>query len=188
MGPWSRGQRGLCSWFTISHRAGGHGLSNPFLFRLSWVTLWLQCPGSLHCFTAHTVLMPGPELPGAGGNWVYRMPATRRVFSCGIPHHRPDMAQPDVRPAWLLGWALAACDRGASAECHVAQGTWLWTGTDGLRVVKPQMPEPRPPFSSVQFSCSVISDSLQPHGLQHARPLCPSPTPGVYSNSCPLGR
>ena len=39
---------------------------------------------------------------------------------------------------------------------------------------------------SVQFSCSVMSDSLRPHELQHARPPCPSPTPGVYSNSCPL--
>ena len=38
---------------------------------------------------------------------------------------------------------------------------------------------------SVQFSCSVMSDSLRPHELQHARPPCPSPTPGVYSNSCP---
>ena len=43
-------------------------------------------------------------------------------------------------------------------------------------------------FSSVQFSHSVVSNSLQPHGLQHARPPCPSPTPGVYSNSCPLSR
>ena len=43
-------------------------------------------------------------------------------------------------------------------------------------------------FSSVQFSCSVMSDSLWPHGLQHARPPCPSPTPGVYSNSCPLSQ
>ena len=41
------------------------------------------------------------------------------------------------------------------------------------------------PFSSVQFSRSVMSDSLRPHELQHARPPCPSPTPGVYSNSCP---
>ena len=41
---------------------------------------------------------------------------------------------------------------------------------------------------SVQFSHSVISDSLQPHGLQHARPPCPSSTPGVYSNSCPLSQ
>ena len=39
--------------------------------------------------------------------------------------------------------------------------------------------------SSVQFSCSVVSDSLQPHGLQQARLPCPSPTPGAYSNSCP---
>ena len=40
-------------------------------------------------------------------------------------------------------------------------------------------------FSSVQFSHSVMSDSLWPHEPQHARPPCPSPTPGVYSNSCP---
>ena len=40
-------------------------------------------------------------------------------------------------------------------------------------------------FSSVQFSCSVVSNSLRPHELPHARPPCPSPTPGVYSNSCP---
>ena len=38
-------------------------------------------------------------------------------------------------------------------------------------------------FSSVQFSCSVMSDPLRPHELQHARPPCPSPTPGVHSNS-----
>ena len=40
----------------------------------------------------------------------------------------------------------------------------------------------QPPFSSVQFSCSVLSDSLWPHEPQHARPPCPSPTPGVHSN------
>ena len=39
-------------------------------------------------------------------------------------------------------------------------------------------------FSSVQFSHSVVFDSLRPHGLQNARPPCPSPTPGAYSNSC----
>ena len=41
---------------------------------------------------------------------------------------------------------------------------------------------------SVQFSCSVMSDSLWPHGPQHARPPCPSPTPRVYPNSFPLSR
>ena len=40
----------------------------------------------------------------------------------------------------------------------------------------------------VQFSCSVLSDSLWPQGLQHSRPPCPSPTPGIYSNSCQLSR
>ena len=43
-------------------------------------------------------------------------------------------------------------------------------------------------FSSVQFSSSVMSDSLQPHGLQLARPPCPLPTPRVYSNSRPSCR
>ena len=41
---------------------------------------------------------------------------------------------------------------------------------------------------SVQFSRSVVSDSLRPHGWQHTRPHCASPTPGVYSNSCPLSQ
>ena len=43
-------------------------------------------------------------------------------------------------------------------------------------------------YVSVQSSRSVVSDSLGPHGLQHAMPPCPSPTPGVYSNSGPLSR
>ena len=43
-------------------------------------------------------------------------------------------------------------------------------------------------ITSVQFSRSVMSDSLWPRGLQHARPPYPSPTPGVCSNSCPLSR
>ena len=43
-------------------------------------------------------------------------------------------------------------------------------------------------FSSVQFSLSVMSNSLRPYGLQHARPPCPSPTPGVHPNSCPSSR
>ena len=40
----------------------------------------------------------------------------------------------------------------------------------------------------VQFSCSVMSDSLWPHGLQHARPPCPSPIPRVHPNQCPSSR
>ena len=43
-------------------------------------------------------------------------------------------------------------------------------------------------LNSVPFIRSVVSDSLQPHGLKHTRPPCPSPTRGAYSNSCPLSR
>ena len=49
-------------------------------------------------------------------------------------------------------------------------------------------PAPGFQFSSVQFSHSVMSDSLRPHDLQHTRPPCPSPTPQVYPNSRPLSR
>ena len=49
-------------------------------------------------------------------------------------------------------------------------------------------PMTRVQFNSVHFSRSVMSNSLRPHDLQHARPPCPSPTPRVYTNSCPLSR
>ena len=45
-----------------------------------------------------------------------------------------------------------------------------------------------PQFSSVQFSSLFVSDCLRPHELQHARPPCPSPSPRVHPNSCPLSR
>ena len=43
-------------------------------------------------------------------------------------------------------------------------------------------------FSSVQFSRSVVSNSLWPHELQHTRPPCPTPTPRAHPNSCPLSQ
>ena len=55
-----------------------------------------------------------------------------------------------------------------------------WRDTDTQRITTY--------WSSVQFSRSVVSDSLQPHEPQHARPSCPSPTPGIHPNSCPLSR
>ena len=48
--------------------------------------------------------------------------------------------------------------------------------------------QPKLKIHSVQFSCSVVSDSLGPHGLQYARLPCPSPTPGVHPNPCPLSQ
>ena len=55
--------------------------------------------------------------------------------------------------------------------------SWSWVFTSGGRIWK-----------IVQFSRSVMSNSLRPHGLHHTRLPCPSPTPQAYSNSCPLSR
>ena len=65
---------------------------------------------------------------------------------------------------------------------HIMQRVDLWKRVG--RFLKNQKEN----CHSVQFSCSVLSDSLWPHGLQHARLPCPSPTPRVYSNPCPLSR
>ena len=46
----------------------------------------------------------------------------------------------------------------------------------------------RDKYYTVQFSLSVVSESLRPQALQHTRPPCPSPTPGIYSNSCLLSQ
>ena len=57
-----------------------------------------------------------------------------------------------------------------------------------LKKINPGISLFRAGISSVQFSRSVMSDSLWPHELQHARPPCPSPTPGVHSDSRPSSR
>ena len=62
---------------------------------------------------------------------------------------------------------------------HLMLGRWIFA------IEPPGKPKRLTQFSSVQFNRSVISDSLKPHGLQHARLPCPSPTPGACLNSCP---
>ena len=79
-------------------------------------------------------------------------------------------------------------DTGVS--CHsLLQGTFPTQGSN-LSLLSPELTggflTTSAIFSSVHFSCSVMSDSLWPHGLQHARLPCPSPAPKAYSNSCPL--
>ena len=74
---------------------------------------------------------------------------------------------------------------------HIAANTFFhwrifhWRNVELWWVAKSKMYSM---ISSVQFSRSVVSDTLQLHGLQHATPPCPSPTPGVYSNSYPLSQ
>ena len=99
--------------------------------------------------------------------------------------------------------------KATTSNLNKARGTWITTGF--MSVVRWNWLTPKscrdrdvelptnpggagvkgmcqPLCSSVQFSHSVTSDSLRPHGLQHIRLFCPSPTPRVYSNSCPLSR
>ena len=71
-------------------------------------------------------------------------------------------------------------DQGQTSTSHLTSGVqWKWCSITLIKHLYFQ-------FSSVQFSHSVVSDSLQPHELQHARPPCPSPTPGVHPNPCLL--
>ena len=87
-----------------------------------------------------------------------------------------------ILQARILEWVAFPFFRGSSQPrdpsqvSHIAGGFFTsWATREALIQV----------FSSVQLSPSVVSDSLRPHELPHARPPCPSPTLEVYSNSCP---
>ena len=85
----------------------------------------------------------------------------------------------------LVPWTARPSDwttTTAHRESRITRRSWRCKG--GLRLALLLLSC----FSSVQFSRSVVSDSLWPHESQHPRPPCPSPTPGVYSNSCPSSR
>ena len=81
-----------------------------------------------------------------------------------------------IKPCQLLVTPWPAAHR-PSLSFTVSQSLFKLMSTRSVMLSKHLM-------QSVQFSCSVVSDSLWPQGLQHARPPCPSPTPGVYSSSC----
>ena len=85
---------------------------------------------------------------------------------------------------------MAAIQKSTSNKCWRG---WVWRKGNPLTLLVGMQTsiatmENSVETPSVQFSRSVVSDSLRPHELQQARPPCPSPTPGVHSNSCPLTR
>ena len=105
------------------------------------------------------------------------------------------VSTPDLASTCLGRELLFSPNGTLSGEKHVALSAALKTGgaaahllSKGGRNKGPALFLLRGQFSSVQLSRSVMPASLRPHGLQHARPPCPSPTPGVYSNSCPLSQ
>ena len=92
-----------------------------------------------------------------------------------------------ISQARILEWVAISFSEGSSQlrdQTHVSCVYLLHWQADSLPLHHLENPR----LHSVQFSCSVVSDSLRPHELQHARPPCLSLTPGVYSNSCPSSR
>ena len=109
---------------------------------------------------------------------------TETETQAAVSNHHNFMAQKSRDGVWThLVWFQSQLSQ--ILHCDVSQDVWLipWfpilaTGQVSYLIQ----------FSSVQFSHSVVFDSLRPRESQHARPPCPSPTPGVYSNSCPSSR
>ena len=97
--------------------------------------------------------------------WLSRSSSSRcsRIYNQGI-NNRPESFNKLSQMTWRCHWAIP-------------------NGSSWLKLLLMILL-----FSSVQFSRSVMSDSLQPHEPQHARPPCPSPTPGVHPNPCPLSQ
>ena len=107
----------------------------------------------------------------------------------------PGFSVHGILQARILEWVAMPFSRGSSRprdQTHVS--CLLHWPAVSLPLVQPGNPCSKHNYmnffqedsiSSVQFSCSVVSNSLWPHESQHARPPCPSPTLGVYSNSCP---
>ena len=96
------------------------------------------------------------------GSSVQGILQVRILLWVGIPFSR--------RSSKPRGWICVSCISG--------RFIYHWATGKALRLW----------FSSIQFSLSVVSNYLWPHELQHARPPCPSPTPGVHSYSCPSSR
>ena len=86
--------------------------------------------------------------------------------------------------ARILEWIAISFYRGSSCP-RDQTGVFCASCIAGRFFTAEPLGKPQERISSVQFSRSVVSDSLRPHESQHARPPCPSPIPGVYSNSCP---
>ena len=122
--------------------------------------------------------------PDAGNDWRLEEKGTTEDEMVGW-HYRLDGHE--------FEWAPGVGDGQGSLECCSPWGRKQSDRTEWLNWTELNWEKNwLLPFSvffklqSVQFSCSVVSDFLRPHESQHARPPCLSPTPGVYSKSCPL--
>ena len=105
------------------------------------------------------------------------------AYSNPMDHSPPGSSVHGILQAWTLEWVAMSSSRESSWP---RDQTWVsYNSCIGVWVLY-HWCHLGSPTAVLQFRRSVVSDSLKPHGLQHIRPPCPSPTPGVYSNSCPL--
>ena len=98
----------------------------------------------------------------------------------------PGSSVHEILQVKILDWVAMPSSRESSQPrdwTHVSYVSCI-----GRQVLYHQSHLGSPERGSVQFSCSVVSDSLWPYGLKHARLTCLSPTPGACPNSCPLSR
>ena len=134
---------------------------------LAWKIPGMEEPGGLPSMGLHRVGHDWSNLAAAAAAFLY-LP----LMQSSLPNSFT------VTPPLGEDSLVASLSPNPITLIHFTQ-SWLWQ----LPTYKLKLSSP-----SVQFSSSVMSDSLRPHGLQHARPPCPSTTPGVYSNSRPLSR
>ena len=154
-----------------------------FHFSLSWIGEGNSNPLQCSCL----------ENPRDGGAWwapVYGVAQSRTWLNllssssrARLPLHIYNLAEQTRTHAW---WNLQSSLESAAHEGQLRNES-LWGGADNMS--GEELPtwklQPEPFSSFLLFSRSVVSDSLQPGGLQHARPPCPPPTPGACSDSCP---
>ena len=107
----------------------------------------------------------------------------------------PGFSVHGILQARILEWVAIPSSMGSSqtrdwtqVSCITGRFFTIWATREAPESLMEDFKKENAGLSSVQLSRSVVSNSLQPHGLHHARPSCPSPTPRVYSNSRPLSR
>ena len=140
--------------------------------RLLWHTYTSKCRNKQSCVCTYISYLSLLKRPGSSNT-----PITASTFSAQILISKYHSLTKGTRTPWRRGWF----------RDWVPKNTHIYK-MSLEHLVLSERSEKVLQFSSVQFSCSVMSDSLQLHGLQHARPPCPSPSTGVYANSCPLSR
>ena len=138
----------------------------PHSTTLAWKIPWMEEPGRLQSMGSRRV----------EHDWATSL--SMATHSSVLAWRIPGTAEPSGLPS--MGSHRVGHDWSDLAAVITLSVFWAFCWFINVSI--------RPQFSSVQFSRSVVSDSLRPHESQHARPLCPSPTPGVHSNSCPSSR